>query len=530
MGMQAGTRILGYGLLAMLLPYGLGCSRPRSASPSAIAAESDELSDASIACIRSFCGDCHAVPLPETFPKSHWEEEVVQGYKFYIDSKRSDLVEPKRSDTIKYFRDAAPDKLTLPAQVDRRTHVQFVAATPAGLEPLAEICVSNMNWNASDATLLVSDMRSGRVLRYEVANAWSFTELGRVANACRVTPCDWDQDGATDYLVTDLGSFSVGDHHQGRVELWVDREGQLVRQALGGEFSRVVEVQPIDFDGDGDLDVIAADFGWRTTGAVRLLRNQQVDHNSPSVQTAVKVDMQLEVLDDRHGALGVEVLDLNGDGFLDYLVAFGQEYETLEAYYGNGRGEYRNQVLLELADPSYNSSSICIADVDGDGLPDIVHTNGDTMDAFLPKPYHGVRWLRNLGGERWEVQELGLLVGALQACVADFDGDGDQDIAAAGMLPFYEEEVYGPIDSVVWWEQQADGKFVRHALEQYGPSHASCVAGDVNGDGLADLIVGNWSPGKESLPVQVYLSQAAAMPLTAASSQVSVVGSQRELD
>jgi hypothetical protein len=102
----------------------------------------------------------------------------------------------------------------------------------------------------------------------------------------------------------------------------------------------------------------------------------------------------------------------------------------------------------------------------------------------------------------------------LQACVADFDGDGDLDIAAVGMLPPARESSGQAIDSIVWWEQTADLSFQRHALEQYGPSHAACTAGDVNHDGLPDLIVGQWSPSAATPPVAVYLSLPAAQAST----------------
>src|SRR5690242_4176403 len=36
--------------------------------------------------VTAFCGDCHALPSPEGFPKQAWHDEVKQGYDFYFDS------------------------------------------------------------------------------------------------------------------------------------------------------------------------------------------------------------------------------------------------------------------------------------------------------------------------------------------------------------------------------------------------------------------------------------------------------------
>ncbi len=345
---------------------------------------------------------------------------------------------------------------------------------------------------------MMSDMRSGAISLLSPEADWSRKEIGKVQNSCRVTPCDWNHDGFTDYLVCDIGSFSVGDHANGKLYLLLANENGYERILLAEQLARIVEAELIDFDVDGDQDILIAEFGWRKTGSVKLLRNQGGNLLSPK--------FEMEVLDPRPGALGVQVADLNGDGKSDYLIAFGQEFESLEAYYNQGNGSVRKSIILKLPDPSYNSSSFSVADIDGDGRPDIVHTNGDTMDAFLPKPYHGVRWLQNLGDEQWQTHELGLLVGALQACAADFDGDGDMDIAAVGMLPNSPGVDISKYDSVVWWEQTSELNFKRHALEQYGPSHAACTAGDVNGDSLPDLIVGNWAISPDSAPIKVYLS------------------------
>ncbi len=131
----------------------------------------------------------------------------------------------------------------------------------------------------------------------------------------------------------------------------------------------------------------------------------------------------------------VEVADIDNNGKPDFVVAFGQEFESTELYLNQGSGNFERQILHVLPDPSYNSSSFQIVDVDQDGKLDVVHTCGDTMDAYIAKPYHGLRWFRNQGERRWENRELGLLVGALQSTVADFDGDGDMDIAGVGMFP-----------------------------------------------------------------------------------------------
>jgi len=450
--------------------------------------------------IERFCGDCHPLPFPSTFPKANWVEEVRQGFDFYIESKRTDLEEPVRHDVVKYFQDLAPDKVLVPradAMKQSLSPVQFQRGKGLGIADLSP-ATAHVVWNPVQKAVYFTDMRGGTLRSWTpstqlhaIHSPGSDRIVAEGVNICRAHACDWDQDGMQDYLLGELGSFPVGDHQKGRVSLlFGGPNGFLETIILAEDLGRVVEAKPFDYDDDGDTDVLVAEFGWRKTGALKLLRNIGGTVRAPIIQ--------VEILDPRHGALGVEIADLDGDSKLDFVVAYGQEFETVEVYLSRGAGRFEHQVIMRLPDPSYNSSSIQIADLDQDGRLDIVHTCGDTMDALLPKPYHGLRWIRNLGNGEWENRELGLLVGALQSTVADFDGDGDLDIAAVGLFPMAYLDGPGAYDSICWWEQKENLEFTRHSIERDHCAHACCTTGDVNGDGRIDLIVGEWQSEDKS--------------------------------
>lgn len=435
--------------------------------------------------IEQFCGDCHAMPIPSTFPKASWPEEVRQGFAFYIDSGRTDLPEPKRADVVRYFQESAPDQVVVPRADEvpqESTSLQFVKG-PSNLDGSSSVAIAHLNWNEDRRDMLVTEMHAGAVWRWRPES----NQLARIAtgrNICRVTRCDWNSDGLEDLITGEMGSFPVGDHNNGRVSLLIAKvDGSYEPLVIADGLSRVVEAVPLDFDEDGDLDVVVADFGWRKTGGLKLLRNTSADQAQPK--------FNVEVLDDRHGALGVQIQDMNGDGRPDLVVAFGQEFESVEVYYNRSPRAWDHQVVYRLPDPSYNASAFQIADIDKNGSLDIVLTCGDTMDALIPKPYHGVHCLKNVGDEKFEDIDLGLLVGALQATVADFDNDGDMDIAAIGLYPESYRDP-GAYDSIVWWEQRDNLTFVRHSIQRDDCSHACCTAADIDGDGRIDLIVGDW--------------------------------------
>ena len=469
---------------------------PAGGDPASNASQGREVSEAEdmevAQQISVFCGACHAVPLPDSFPKQAWYAEVKRGFDFYYDSGRKDLTPPRQASVLSWYQQRAPEQLAEPDQsvAGTRSSLEFklrILDVPVdSSEPAAVSVLRLPDANSSPSRVWVSDMRRGVVVHCDV-NDPTKSEVIRIgSNPAGSCDSDLDQNGSIDLVVADLGSFPPEDHSKGQV-LWLPdvhhSDAQPEPRVILDSIGRVADVQPADMDNDGDPDLVVAEFGWHKTGGIHVVFNDV----SPTGERTFR-DLRV---DSRPGTIHVPVTDLDGDGRLDFVALISQEHEVIEAFLNRESG-FEKVRIYAAPDPSYGSSGIELTDIDGDGDSDILYTVGDTFDSYLIKPYHGIWLLRNDGELKFEPQHLAAMPGVLRAVNADLDGDGDQDIIAAALLP--SKSVHGktPTDlqALIWLEQTADGQFARHVIQRGIPIYASLVVSDLDGDSDLDIVAG----------------------------------------
>ncbi|MBX3444874.1 MAG: VCBS repeat-containing protein [Planctomyces sp.] len=427
--------------------------------------------------VERFCALCHALPNPQSFPKHAWKGEVAQGYRFFRASESADGPAPPEEVTLAYFEARAPEALPIVGGESMPGGTPLFVPEPLPGTPSA--AVANIRHFASRNEIWAPDMRTGLLLRGTPGRALEeFSRPVEITNPCRISCIDFEGDGRGRILVCDLGSFLPEDHNRGGVWL-LDDDPAVPPTSIHLPAGRVADVQGADLDGDGDIDLVVAEFGWRRTGRIVVLWNEGGGAEGP---------WRPEILDHRHGAIDVPIVDINGDGRPDIIALISQGYELVVAYLNQGDGEFEEVELYAAGDPAFGSSGIQLVDFDGDGDLDVLHTSGDSFDSPHITPGHGVRWLENRGTFPFTAHELGPLPGAHRALAADVDLDGDLDVVAVSLLPPKPDNIQPGVPSVVWFEQR-DGAFVRHVLELDHCDHASCELVDWDGDGDLDLLV-----------------------------------------
>ena len=501
--------------------------------------------------VAAFCGDCHAVPTPDQFPQAAWPEEIEDGYRFYFDSGRRDLKMPPKQVVLEYYRRLAPRTLevTLSTGVETKPRIRFAPThhvypernPSTGSHVVEESlrgsppAVANVRWFGKSMekdlkmkpALWVCDMRRGFLFEmFPSSTGVTYGRHAHVPHPAHTTVVDLDTDGQEELLVADLGSFLPEDHGKGQV-VWLrpaeDSESFEAVTLLGG-LGRVTDIEAADFDRDGDLDLVVAEFGWRSTGQIHVLENLGFQDGVPRFRS--------RVVDDRHGCISVTPIDLNQDGHMDFVALISQEHECVVGFFNRGNGTFRVRTIFSADNPSYGTSGLQPADLDADGDIDLIYTNGDMFDRFYVAPYHGIHWLEQTGDGQWKHRLLASMPGVHRAVPADFDNDGDLDLVACSLVSDNMMQKYQANDfsSLMWLEQVADHRFEVHVLETGQCYHASADVADFDNDGDVDIAVGQFRETSGTVPSDVTIWWNQTLSQSNKSAGAAPVGKNLSLD
>jgi hypothetical protein len=271
-----------------------------------------------------------------------------------------------------------------------------------------------------------------------------------------------------------------------------------------------------DLNGDGQPDVVSASF---SDGALAVFFNNQTSPgsfnpplvlNSPGASQLAIADMNGDGLPDLvsadfnvslfvqtspgtfaapislypAGANWVALGDLNGDGATDVALTDNVGVKVLMHTGAPTSTTFAAPVTVFTQSPNFNvvgGNIIAIADVDGDGLNDLVITDPGPTGGMSPAVYVLLQNPANHGtflaavGYPIATQDL-----AQSIVVKDLEGSGKLDIVIGGRKSV----------TVLLHDPANPGKFLPATIYPAAGANEIAVA-DINGDGKLDIVVSN---------------------------------------
>lgn len=290
---------------------------------------------------------------------------------------------------------------------------------------------------------------------------------------------DVDGDGDLDVLVASMGKVFPNNDKIGSVVILENRgDGTFIKHVIIDQIARVTDVRAGDFDRDGRLDLAVGQFGY-DQGEIRWMRNLG----------GWKFDSQ--ILLNLSGTVNVCVADLNGDGLLDIAALVSQQWEEIYLFEGDGHGNFTSRVIFGSTNEDFGSSGLELCDLNRDGRPDLLYTNGDGFDYAQPgsRPWHGVQWLENRGNGYFKYQRIGMFAGAYSPVAVDLDRDGNMDVIAVSAFNEWNQP---QAVSLMWFRNDGRMNFTPQVLAR-APTHLlTCAVADFDGSGEPELVTGGF--------------------------------------
>jgi hypothetical protein len=276
-------------------------------------------------------------------------------------------------------------------------------------------------------------------------------------------------------VVTSQGVLLASVDENDDTLLWfTNQNGHFQRTGTLATGLEPAQIVAADLDGNGNDDMIIRNAGDGTLTI--YMSNPLAGGFMPPITFAVGT-----------GVSNVAVADVNQDGRLDILLA-NQTSGEVDVVLNRGDGSlgqptlYRAGTGLSAVIGKTGATPVSLVSQDGTvGVAAAALAPGGPLDIVaLNAGANTLGILTGLGGGRFaNPYSLPMTGSPLAVRIADFNGDGNSDLA-----------ILGP-DGVSVWLGNGEGSFVQGAPYKAGTGPTGLTVADINGDKLPDLLVGN---------------------------------------
>ncbi len=441
--------------------------------------------------IESLCGNCHLFVEPEMLDKATWAKllpfmgprlgifnHMGREYESDLGKKNCEGLYPKDplvspeiwQDLLDYFDRYAPEEIAKQVKpTDCVKGLPIFEASEAQLKTPPIVSLSYMDsgayysYDAATQSMYVRDMN------HEIKSRTSLTN-----------PISYMQPYKKGFLMTGIGSIPPSDDWKGElIYATSSQAGLKIEDVLLQEMERPVQFKIGDLDGDKKEDIVVCAYG-----------NNRGSHYWLKTRGDT---LEKKMLLQQSGAISTEIIDIDKDGDMDIVTLFAQALEKIVLFENDGKGNFREKQLMAFS-PLQGSSSFQLADMNKDGILDIIYTCGDNADySTVLKNFHGVYIFTGDKDGNYEQSYFYPMHGAFKAMANDFDQDGDLDIAAISFFADYEKQ---PDEGFLFFEHTENLSFNVKTHEQtHNGRWLTMDIGDIDNDGDTDIILGNFSMG-----------------------------------
>jgi len=456
-----------------------------------------------------YCSSCHLEPPPDILPRKSWEVALAyMGYMLGMENidylaDHSEFAQNNVKSKLSYLvrEEMFPVEPLLSNSDWQSLRNYYIESAPE--EPLPQTGKPHLDWQLPQFDIVQSDYRADPAVTTMVhvreetgevyigdsaANTLAVIDSGGQIKSGprkygrRMLPVDivFTADAAYVASIGDL--FATGISKQkfatiSRLSLVGKDVDWSSISVVIDDLYRMAGMEVADLNADGIMDFLVCGFGMRK-GNVALYMSQSDG------------SYREQVLINRAGAVKAEFHDFNNDQVLDIAVLLSDAREGLYVLINNGANEFESTTVFE-THPSYGHTYFELQDFDGDGLMDILTVNGDNVDSDpynTLKNFHGIRIYLNRGDLQFEEAYFFPMYGAFGARAADFDNDGDLDIAAISFYPDFDAEKR---ESFVYLQNNGELEFSAHTTPELLNGRWMTIGiGDMDGDADVDIVLG----------------------------------------